>query len=441
MVTTREGRAMSKLQEMYAEMGIERQIYEYGESILNRLVPRFKEIDEIAEYNQMKVIKAMQESKVSEACLLGTTGYGYNDLGRDTLEEVYAKVFHTEDALVRPQITCGTHALALALMSNLRPGDELLSPVGKPYDTLEEVIGIRPSRGSLAEYGVTYSQVDLLPDGGFDYENIRKSINGRTRLVTIQRSKGYQTRPTLSVKRIGELIAFIKTIKPDVICMVDNCYGEFVEEIEPGDVGADMIVGSLIKNPGGGLAPIGGYIAGKKECVENAAFRLTSPGLGKEVGASLGVLKDFYQGLFLAPTVTAAALKGAVFAANLYEPFGFGVVPNSEESRHDIIQAITFGTPEGVIAFCQGIQAAASVDSHVTPEPWDMPGYDAQVIMAAGAFVSGSSIELSADGPIKPPYAVYFQGGLTWQHAKFGILKTVQAMKNAGLIDINSLKL
>lgn len=432
---------MSKLQEMYAEMGIERQIYEYGESVLNRLVPRFREIDEIAEYNQMKVIKAMQESKVSEACLLGTTGYGYNDLGRDTLEEVYAKVFHTEDALVRPQITCGTHALALALMSNLRPGDELLSPVGKPYDTLEEVIGIRPSRGSLAEYGITYSQVDLLPDGGFDYENIRKSINGRTRLVTIQRSKGYQTRPTLSVKRIGELIAFIKTIKPDVICMVDNCYGEFVEEIEPGDVGADMIVGSLIKNPGGGLAPIGGYIAGKKECVENAAFRLTSPGLGKEVGASLGVLKDFYQGLFLAPTVTAAALKGAVFAANLYEPFGFGVVPNSEESRHDIIQAITFGTPEGVIAFCQGIQAAASVDSHVTPEPWDMPGYDAQVIMAAGAFVSGSSIELSADGPIKPPYAVYFQGGLTWQHAKFGILKTVQAMKNAGLIDINSLKL
>lgn len=432
---------MSKLQEMYAEMGIERQIYEYGESVLNRLVPRFKEIDEIAEYNQMKVIKAMQESKVSEACLLGTTGYGYNDLGRDTLEEVYAKVFHTEDALVRPQITCGTHALALALMSNLRPGDELLSPVGKPYDTLEEVIGIRPSRGSLAEYGITYSQVDLLPDGGFDYENIRKSINERTRLVTIQRSKGYQTRPTLSVKRIGELIAFIKAIKPDVICMVDNCYGEFVEEIEPGDVGADMIVGSLIKNPGGGLAPIGGYIAGKKECVENAAFRLTSPGLGKEVGASLGVLKDFYQGLFLAPTVTAAALKGAVFAANLYEPFGFGVVPNSEESRHDIIQAITFGTPEGVIAFCQGIQAAASVDSHVTPEPWDMPGYDAQVIMAAGAFVSGSSIELSADGPIKPPYAVYFQGGLTWQHAKFGILKTVQAMKNAGLIDINSLKL
>jgi cystathionine beta-lyase family protein involved in aluminum resistance len=377
----------------------------------------------------------MQECKVSEACLLGTTGYGYNDLGRDTLEEVYAHIFHAEDALVRPQITCGTHALALALMSNLRPGDEILSPVGKPYDTLEEVIGIRPSKGSLAEYGITYAQVDLLEDGGFDWEGIRKAINERTRLVTIQRSKGYQTRPTLSVKRIGELISFVKSIKPDVICMVDNCYGEFVETIEPTDVGADMAVGSLIKNPGGGLAPIGGYIVGKKECVENAAYRLTSPGLGKEVGASLGVMSKFYQGLFLAPTVTAGALKGAIFAANLYERMGYAVVPNSTESRHDIIQAVTFGSPEGVIAFCQGIQAGAPVDSFVTPEPWDMPGYDAQVIMAAGAFVSGSSIELSADGPIRPPYAVYFQGGLTWQHAKFGILKTVQSCLDAGLIN------
>lgn len=427
-------RIMSELKEMYACMGIGREVYEYGEAVLEKLDTRFRKIDEIAEYNQLKVVKAMQACQVSEACLLGTTGYGYNDLGRDTLEEVYAGVFHTEDALVRPQITCGTHALALALMSNLRPGDELLSPVGKPYDTLEEVIGIRPSRGSLAEYGITYRQVDLLSDGGFDYENIGKAINERTRLVTIQRSKGYQTRPTLSVERIGELISFIKGIKPDVICMVDNCYGEFVETREPSDVGADMVVGSLIKNPGGGLAPIGGYIAGKKECVENAAFRLTSPGLGKEVGASLGVLKDFYQGLFLAPTVTSSALKGAIFAANLYEPLGYGVVPDSTESRHDIIQAITFGTPEGVVAFCQGIQAAASVDSHVTPEPWDMPGYDAQVIMAAGAFVSGSSIELSADGPIKPPYAVYFQGGLTWQHAKFGILKSLQALVNKGLV-------
>lgn len=431
---------MSELKEMYSRMGIEEEVYEYGEAVLEKLESRFRKIDENAEYNQLKVVKAMQDCQVSEACLLGTTGYGYNDLGRDTLEEVYAKVFHTEDALVRPQITCGTHALALALMSNLRPGDELLSPVGKPYDTLEEVIGIRPSKGSLAEYGITYSQVDLLGDGSFDYENIRKAINDRTRLVTIQRSKGYQTRPTLSVKRIGELISFIKGIKSDVICMVDNCYGEFVETTEPSDVGADMVVGSLIKNPGGGLAPIGGYIAGKKECVENAAYRLTSPGLGKEVGASLGVLKDFYQGLFLAPTVTASALKGAVFAANLYEPLGYAVVPDSKESRHDIIQAITFGTPEGVIAFCQGIQAAASVDSHVTPEPWDMPGYDAKVIMAAGAFVSGSSIELSADGPIKPPYAVYFQGGLTWQHAKFGILKSLQSLVNRGLVAKAELK-
>lgn len=425
---------MSRVSEMYGQMGIGKTVYAYGEAVLEKLDTRLRKIDETAEYNQLKVIKAMQDCRVSEACLLGTTGYGYNDLGRDTLEEVYAKTFHTEDALVRPQITCGTHALALALMSNLRPGDELLSPVGKPYDTLEEVIGIRPSKGSLAEYGITYRQVDLLPDGSFDYENIRKAINERTRLVTIQRSKGYQTRPTLSVERIGELISFIKGIKPEVICMVDNCYGEFVETLEPSDVGADMIVGSLIKNPGGGLAPIGGYIAGKKEVVENAAYRLTSPGLGKEVGASLGVLKDFYQGFFLAPTVTAAALKGALFAANLYEPLGFGVVPNSTESRHDIIQAITFGTPEGVIAFCQGIQAAASVDSHVTPEPWNMPGYDAQVIMAAGAFVSGSSIELSADGPIKPPYAVYFQGGLTWQHAKFGILMTLQALLDRKIV-------
>ena len=421
--------------EMYEALGISREVYEYGEIVAKRLTERFAGIDATAEYNQLKVLRGMQEHQVSEACLLGTTGYGYNDLGRDTLEKVYASVFHTEDALVRPQITCGTHALALGLMSNLRPGDEILSPVGKPYDTLEEVIGIRPSRGSLAEYGVTYAQVDLLPDGGFDYENIRKAINGRTRLVTIQRSKGYQTRPTLSVARIGELIAFVKGIRPDVICMVDNCYGEFVETREPSDVGADMVVGSLIKNPGGGLAPIGGYIAGRRECVENAAYRLTSPGLGKEVGASLGALKDFYQGFFLAPTVTAGALKGAIFAANLYEGLGYDVVPDGRESRHDIIQAVTFGTPEGVVAFCQGIQAAAPVDSHVTPEPWDMPGYDAQVIMAAGAFVSGSSIELSADGPIKPPYAVYFQGGLTWQHAKFGILRSLQALVDKGLLE------
>ena len=422
------------IKNMYLERGISEEVYAFGEQILADLSERFQKIDENAEYNQLKVLKALQDNQVSEACLLGTTGYGYNDLGRDTLERVYASVFHTEDALVRPQITCGTHALALALMSNLRPGDELLSPVGKPYDTLEEVIGIRSSKGSLQEYGVSYRQVELLADGSFDYEGIKAAINERTKLVTIQRSKGYQTRPTLSVDKIGELIAFVKAQKPDVICMVDNCYGEFVERTEPSDVGADMVVGSLIKNPGGGLAPIGGYIAGKKECVENAAYRLTSPGLGREVGASLGILSAFYQGLFLAPTVTAGALKGAIFAANIYERLGFRVVPDGKESRHDIIQAVEFGSPEGVIAFCEGIQAAAPIDSHVVPEPWAMPGYDSDVIMAAGAFVSGSSIELSADGPIKPPYAVYFQGGLTWQHAKFGILKSLQSLVDKGIV-------
>ena len=425
---------MSETKEMYKNLGIDEDVYLLGETICSHLKERFDSIDKIAEYNQLKVLQAMQKAKVSEACLYGTTGYGYNDIGRDTLEEVYANVFHTEAALVRPQITCGTHALALALMSNLRPGDEVLSPVGKPYDTLEEVIGIRPSKGSLAEYGITYSQVDLLSDGSFDYDKIKATINKKTKLVTIQRSKGYEPRKTLSVEQIGQLIAFIKGIRPDIICMVDNCYGEFVETIEPSDVGADMVVGSLIKNPGGGLAPIGGYIAGKKECIENAAYRLTSPGLGKEVGASLGVLPSYFQGLFLAPTVVSSALKGAVFAANMMEHFGFSVIPDGKESRHDIIQAVTFGSKEGGIAFGKGIQAAAPVDSFVVPEPWDMPGYDSQVIMAAGAFVSGSSIELSADGPIKPPYAVYFQGGLTFPHAKFGILKAVQELKNSKVI-------
>lgn len=427
------------LEEQYKNLGISREVYEFGEKIEESLNERFAEIDARAEYNQMKVIKAMQENRVSAECFNMSSGYGYNDLGRDTLEKVYASCFKGEDALVRPQITCGTHALALALMSNLRPGDELMSPVGKPYDTLEEVIGIRPSKGSLAEYGVTYSQVDLLPDGSFDYENIKKAINDRTKLVTIQRSKGYATRPTLSVTRIGELISFIKNIKPDVICMVDNCYGEFVEEKEPLEVGADMIVGSLIKNPGGGLAPIGGYIVGKKECVENAAYRLTSPGLGKEVGASLGVIQSFYHGFFMAPTVVSGALKGAVFAANIYEKLGFSVIPNGTESRHDIIQAVTFNNPDAMIAFCEGIQAAAPVDSYVTPEPWAMPGYDSDVIMAAGAFVQGSSIELSADGPIKPPYAVYFQGGLTWYHAKLGILMSLQKLKERNLVNTDLL--
>lgn len=424
------------LTSMYESLGISREVQEFAAETEQKLKERFEAIDSIAEYNQMKVIKGMQDNRVSDIHFAATTGYGYNDLGRDTLEDVYASVFHGESALVRPQLMSGTHALHIALSGNLRPGDELLSPVGKPYDTLEEVIGIRESVGSLKEYGVIYRQTDLLPDGSFDYDGIAKAINEKTKLVTIQRSKGYATRPTLSVKKIGELIAFIKGIKPEVICMVDNCYGEFVETTEPTDVGADMIVGSLIKNPGGGLAPIGGYIVGKKECVDRASYRLSAPGLGKEVGASLGLNQQFYQGLFLSPVVVSGALKGAIFAANIYERLGFAVVPDSTQSRHDIIQAITFGTPEGVISFCKGIQAAAPVDSYVTPEPWAMPGYDSPVIMAAGAFVQGSSIELSADGPIKPPYAVYFQGGLTWYHAKLGILKSLQQLLDDGVLKI-----
>lgn len=422
-----------ELDGMYKKFNISKSTLEFCKQIEDSLTQRFADIDQTAEYNQLKVIAAMQENRVSDIHFAGTTGYGYNDLGREAVEKVYASAFHTEDALVRPQLTCGTHALYTALAGNLRPGDELLSPVGKPYDTLEEVIGIRESIGSLREYGVTYRQVDLLPDGGFDFEGIKAALNEKTRLVTIQRSKGYASRPTLSVGRIGELISYIKGIKPDVICMVDNCYGEFVETAEPSDVGADMIVGSLIKNPGGGLAPIGGYIAGTKTCVERAAYRLGSPGLGREVGASLGVNQAFLQGFFLAPAVTASALKGAVFAANVYEKLGFSVVPNSTESRHDIIQAVTFGKPEGVISFCQGIQAAAPVDSFAAPEPWDMPGYDSPVIMAAGAFIQGSSIELSADGPIKPPYTVFFQGGLTWYHAKLGILMSLQRLIDDGV--------
>ena len=426
----------SDIKKMYCEqLGITEKVYDYSENIIAGLKERFEKIDETAEYNQMKVINAMQKNHVAEMHLNGTSGYGYNDDGRDTLEQVYADIFKAEAALVRPQIICGTHALNIALSSNLRPGDELLSPVGKPYDTMDEIIGIRPSKGSLAEYGVSYRQVDLLADGSFDYENIKKAINEKTKLVTIQRSKGYASRPTLSVERIGELISFIKEIKPDVICMVDNCYGEFVERIEPTEVGADMIVGSLIKNPGGGLAPCGGYIAGTKECVEQAAYRLSSPGLGKEVGATIGgVNKEFYQGLFLAPTVVAGALKGAIFAANAYEKLGFKVVPDGKEERYDIIQAVELRSAKGLIAFCKGIQAAAPVDSFVTPEPWAMPGYDDDVIMAAGAFVQGSSIELSADGPLREPYAAYFQGGLTWYHAKLGIIMSMQKMYEEGLI-------
>ena len=425
-----------ELEHIYEALGVSARVYRFGEAILDGLRDRFEAMDRMAEYNQGKVLHAMQENKVSAACFAATTGYGYDDVGRERLEKVYAHTFHTEAALVRPQITCGTHALAVALSANLLPGDELLSPAGGPYDTLEEVIGIRESPCSLKEYGVSYRQVDLLPDGTFDYPHIREAINEKTKLITIQRSKGYATRPSFSVRQIGELIAFCKSVKPDVTVMVDNCYGEFVEALEPSDVGADMIVGSLIKNPGGGLAPIGGYICGTEKCVSRCAYRLSAPGLGQEVGANLGLLPALYQGFFLAPTVVAGALKGAVFAANLYEKLGYHVIPTGSEDRHDIIQAVELGSPEAMLAFCAGIQAAAPVDSYVTPVPWAMPGYDAEVVMAAGAFVQGSSIELSADGPIRPPYAVYFQGGLTWYHAKLGILMSLEKLVQAGLVQL-----
>lgn len=425
---------MDHLKEYYKELGISEEVYDFAGRMEDQLKERFGELDRVAELNQLKVLRAMHANKIAEAHLEGTTGYGYGDIGREAIEAVYAEVFGTEDALVRPQITCGTHALGLALGANLRPGDEILAISGKPYDTLEEVIGIRESKGSLAEYGITYRQVDLLSDGSFDYEEIKKAINEKTKLIHIQRSKGYATRPTLSVDVIGEAIAFIKNINSQLIVMVDNCYGEFVEEKEPSNVGADMVVGSLIKNPGGGLAPIGGYICGRRDLIEQCSYRLTTPGLGKEVGASLGVNRQFIQGLFLAPTVVNAALKGAVFAANLYEQLGFGVVPNGTESRHDIIQAVELKDPQKLIAFCEGIQMASPVDSYVTPEPWDMPGYDSDVIMAAGTFVSGSSIELSADGPMKEPYAVYFQGGLTYPHAKYGIIMSLQRIVEKGLL-------
>ena len=427
------------LKEQYLEMGISEEVFDYCEKICTELTDRFKKVDETAEVNQLKVLKAMQKNKVSDIHFAASSGYGYNDLGRETLEAVYADVFHTEAALVRPAILCGTHALTVALFGNLRPGDEILSPVGKPYDTLDGVIGITPTAGSLAEYGVTYSQVDLLPDFSFDYDGIRAAINEKTKLVTIQRSKGYDVRPTFSVEKIGELISFIKKIKPEVICMVDNCYGEFVEELEPSDVGADMVVGSLIKNPGGGLAPIGGYIAGKEKYVDMASYRMSCPGLGKEIGATLGLNQSFYQGLFMAPTVTAGAVKGAIFAANVYESLGFDVLPNGKEDRYDIIQAVSLKSGDRLKAFCEGIQAAAPVDSFVTPEPWDMPGYNDQVIMAAGAFVQGSSIELSADGPMREPYAAYFQGGLTFNHAKFGIMMSLQKIFEKGLINTGML--
>ena len=416
---------------------IDESLLELDKKALEMCRPVFERIDEIARYNQHKVLSAFIKGGVSEVHLGISTGYGYGDAGRDKLEEVFAAAVGAEDSLIRHNFVSGTHTLTVMLFGVLRPGDTMLSLTGRPYDTLEEVIGIRESACSLKEYGVSYREVELLPDGTFDYENIKKAINEKTKLVTIQRSKGYKSRPTFSVKQIGELIAFVKEIKPDAICMVDNCYGEFVEVIEPSDLGADMIVGSLIKNPGGGLAPIGGYICGTQKCVDRCAYRLSAPGLGQEVGASLDTNRALYQGFFMAPTVVAGALKGAIFAANVYESLGYKVVPNSTESRHDIIQAVELGSGDAMIAFAKGIQAAAPVDSYVSPEPYAMPGYDSDVVMAAGAFIQGSSIELSADGPIREPYTIFFQGGLTWYNAKLGIMMSLQKLCDAGFVNLD----
>lgn len=423
-----------KKEKIYDEIGLDAELIKISNEVFEELKEIFNEVDEIASFNQIKVLKAMQKAKLSDIHFAATTGYGYNDLGRDKIEEIYKTVFKAEDALVRPQIVSGTHALNLALSGNLRPNDELLSVVGLPYDTLLPVIGIKETRGSLIEYGVKYKQVDLKEDGSFDFIGIKNAINENTKMVLIQRSKGYSTRVSLSIEKIEKVISYIREIKKDIIILVDNCYGEFVEEREPIEVGADLIVGSLIKNPGGGLAPIGGYIVGKKEFVENAAYRLTAPGLGKELGATLGINQSILQGLFLAPSVVASALKGAILAANLFEKFGFTCVPSGKEKRADIVQAIILNKKEAVISFCEAIQEVAPVDSFISPIPSYMPGYDCDVIMAAGAFVSGSSIELSADAPMREPYVVFFQGGLTFYHAKYAILFTLKRMREKGII-------
>ena len=422
--------------EMYQQLGISPEVLDFGQRVLDGLDKEMSRVDDIAEYNQAKVLSAMHKNRLNATHFNLSSGYGYDDEGRDNLERVYADVFHTEAALVRPQITCGTHALALALGANLLPGDELLSPVGAPYDTLEEVIGIRPSPGSLREYGVSYRQVELLPDGGFDYDGIRAAIHEKTKLVTIQRSKGYATRPSFSAEEIGKLIAFCKNCKPDIICMVDNCYGELVERQEPTDVGADIVVGSLIKNLGGGLAPTGGYIAGKEELVQQCAERLTCIGMGKEVGCTLDVNRELYLGFFHAPDTTANALKTADFAASLFGGFGFSCHPPVGTTRGDIVEAICLGDEAHLTAFCQGIQQGSPVDSFVIPEAWDMPGYTSKVIMAAGAFTMGASIELSADAPIREPFAVWMQGGMTYTTGKIGVLLAAQKMLEQGLLSL-----
>ena len=397
------------------------------------LAPHFAAVDRVAFENTKKVMAAFAEHRVSDAMFQSTSGYGYDDRGRDVLDQIWADVMGTEAAIVRHNIVSGTHALTIGLFGILRPGDIMYSVAGKPYDTLEEVIGIsgNPGDGSLRDFGVNYLQTELNEDGSFRFEEIREKIEKygrRMKMIFIQRSKGYLNRKTLSVDDIGKLIAFVRELLPDVFVVVDNCYGEFVETREPGDVGADLVIGSLIKNPGGGIAETGGYLAGTKRAVELASYRLTSVGVGAEVGASMGQNKPMYKGLFYAPHTTAQALKTAMLAAYMFEKLGFAVEPRWDEPRYDIIQAVITGGERELCAFCRGIQFGSPVDSFVTPEPWAMPGYSDRVIMAAGAFTQGSSIELSADGPLRPPYTAYFQGGLTYESGKLGIMSAAQSM-------------
>ncbi len=398
----------------------------------------FERIDRIASWNQGKVIRAMQKYRVSDTHFNSSAGYGYNDRGREVLEQVYAEVFKAEDALVRHQITCGTHALALCLYGALRPGDELLSVTGKPYDTLEEIIGIRGNdgNGSLRDYGVSYRQMELLEDGSIDFDAIPGALTAQTRMVFLQRSRGYAWRNPITIEDIERTVCIVKKHQPGAVVMVDNCYGEFTGMAEPIEAGADIMAGSLIKNPGGGLALSGGYVAGRRDLVEQAAYRMTVPGIGREVGATLGQNRALFQGFFMAPHTVAQSLKGAAFAAALLESLGYETCPKYDQERSDIIQAIRLNDPEAVKAFCRGVQKGSPVDSFVTPEPWDMPGYDCPVIMAAGAFIQGSSIELSADAPIRPPYTAYLQGGLVYEHVKIGVLCAVQELLSCGLLKV-----
>lgn len=422
---------------MINKLNISKKIIDICVSTEDEVLEQFKKVDEICEFNQYKVLAAMQKHRISEMHFNCSTGYGYGDVGREALEKVYAEIFSCEDALVRPQIVSGTHALALCLFGVLRPGDELISITGKPYDTLEHIIGIdnRPS-GCLSEMGVIYSQIELTSAGKINYNEVTKRINEKTKMILIQRSLGYSWRPSLTLEDIEYTIKFIKIMNPNIICMVDNCYGEFLDFKEPTEAGADMIAGSLIKNPGGSIAPTGGYVCGRADLVEMAANRLIAPGIGKECGATLGINRLFFQGLFIAPHIVSEAVKGAVFCSRLFSKLGFEVNPDYNAKRSDIIQAIKFNNREALIAFCQGIQKGSPVDSFVNPEPWDMPGYKDQVIMAAGGFVQGASIELSADAPLRPPYIAYLQGGVTFEHVKIGLIYALQNLSSKGYINL-----